>query len=318
MNFRTIVNTPDIPLKITHNDSIFMMGSCFTDNIALKLLRNKFNVLYNPFGIIYNPYSISKLFDRIINLDFPQENEYIKNGELWHHFDFHSEMSGLYKKEVIEKANILIKTTNNYLTNSKIIIITLGTSKIHNLLSNNSIVANNHKFPSSHFTKSKLNINQVVEALQRTINSIKSINPSTKFIFTVSPVRHIKDGIVENQRSKATLILAIEKLVNNTDSFYFPSYEIVQDDLRDYRFYKDDLVHPSKFAIDYIWEKFSDTFFDTNTKQLNIQIEKINKSLEHKPFNPDSEEYKSFLLKLNTKISELEKINPAINFKSLL
>jgi len=314
MKFRTDINPQKFPFEISHHDKIFMIGSCFTDNIAHKLLRYKFNVLYNPFGIIYNPYSISKIIDRVLKMDFPKSEEYFQHNNQWHHFDFHSEMSGPNKNEVIERVNILLKTTNNFILKSDIIFITLGTSIIHKLSSNNNIVANNHKLPSNDFIKSKLDIDQIFNSLSQTITKLKLINPDLKIIFTVSPVRHLRNGIIENQRSKARLILAIEKLVNKFDSFYFPSYEILQDDLRDYRYYNNDLIHPSDFAINYIWEKFSDTLFSEQTKNKLIQIEKITKSLEHKPFAKESIEYQTFSNKLKQKIVIFEKENPEIKF----
>lgn len=314
MKFRTQINDFNSSFKINHKDKILLLGSCFSDNIFDKLNKSKFNTLSNPFGIIYNPISINKIFNSVINLDFPLQRDLIQRDELWHHFDFHSEMSGIKSNEVLLRLKVLMNATKDFISKANYIFITYGTSTIHTRVDNNQIVANNHKFPSSFFAKSRLSIDQIVTSTTDTINKINELNSNAKIIFTVSPVRHIKDGIHENQISKATLLLAIDKLVNNIDTFYFPSYELLLDDLRDYRFYSKDLIHPSEIAIDYIWKKFSDYFFNTNTKQKITEIEKLTKALEHSPFNPNTKTHQDFLSNLQEKIKLFEKNNPEINF----
>ena len=314
MRFRTEIDKINIPVNICHQDKLVMMGSCFSENIAEKLIRYKFDVLCNPFGIIYNPVSISKIIDRAILQDYPGENELVQLNGLWHHFDFHGDMSGVFSGEVIKKSIIFLDNLKEYLASASTIFLTFGTSIVYKRNDTNEIVANNHKFPSGFFTKTRLDIEDIVDKVKNTIERIKSANPGINIIFTLSPVRHIKDGLIENRRSKAVLLLTIEKLLALDNCYYFPSYELLMDDLRDYRFYNEDLVHPSKEAIEYIWEKFSDTFFDNKTVKINDKIEKIRKSLEHRPLNPDSEAHKNFLSRLKKDISEFNKHYPELKF----
>ena len=314
MKFRTEIKNIDLPVDITHKDKLFLLGSCFAENIAEKLLRNKFETLFNPFGIVYNPVSISKIIDRVINLKYPLSEEFVMRDELWHHFDFHGDMSGQNINEVLDRIKRWIDFSREFIIKSNYIFLTFGTSIVYRRNDNDELVANNHKFPGDYFNKVRLEINEIVESISSSIDSIARINSKAKFILTISPVRHIKDGLIENQRSKAILQLAIEKLIDKTNVFYFPSYELLLDDLRDYRFYSSDLVHPSEEAMQYIWDFFSNTFFSKNTRRLNTQILKIVKSLEHKPFHENTESYKLFLSNLKKQITEFEMKNPEVSF----
>ena len=315
MKFRTEIKKEIFPFKITHNDKLILLGSCFTENISAKLWRYKFDILFNPFGTIYNPYSIAKILDRLINSLFIEDTELIKRGDLWHHFDFHGEVSGLVKQEVLDKINMLIRTGHEFLQNTEYIFLTFGSAIIYRRKDNGEIVANNHKFPADFFTKDRLKIDTIVSIYTNLISLLKAINPGIKVIFTVSPVRHIKDGLIENQRSKAVLHLAIEEIISLTkDTYYFPAYELMTDDLRGYRFYANDLVHPSEAAIEYIWEYFCSSYFDKNTVEIIEKIEKITKSLEHKAFYPQSESHKRFMEKLQKEIEDFKLQYPHIDF----
>ena len=314
MKFRTEIKNIDLPLEINHRHNLFLIGSCFSDNIAEKLAERKFNTLSNPFGILYNPVSINRAIERIIDNDFPAMSSFVQYDDIWHHFDYHGDMSGLYLEEVSKRIKIITEASLKFLESADYLFLTFGTSIVHKRLDNNQIVANNHKFPAAFFTKDKLSIDEIVDSTRLMIQKLKQLNPKLKTIITLSPVRHIKGGIIENQRSKATLNLAIEKLVNEEDVFYFPAYELLLDDLRDYRFYAKDLVHPSEAAIEYIWEKFSNTFFNESTLQLIDEIEKINKSLKHKPFNENTIKHKDFKRKLEQKIKTFKERNPGIEF----
>jgi len=314
MKFRTELEINKLPFNIYHEDKIFMIGSCFVENIAVKLSRYKFDILSNPFGIIYNPISISNIIQRIIENNIPHQNDFVKHNDLWHHFDFHSDMSGLFLEETILKITKWLEYSKSFLKESKYIFITLGTSIVYKRKEFNNVVANNHKFPSSYFLKSKLNIEEITNSLKNSINKIKTFNEGIKIIFTISPVRHVRDGLIENQKSKAALILAIDQLVDNDTIFYFPSYELLIDDLRDYGFYADDLIHPSKKAIDYMWEKYSQMFFNEVTLNKNKQIEKIVRSLDHIPIHQETKANKEFQKTLEIKIKQFKKNNPEINF----
>ena len=313
MKFRTEIKNIDIPLSITHKHKLFLIGSCFSDNISSKLNYFKFDTLSNPFGVLYNPLSINKIINNSIENRYPHNSSFVKRDDLWHNFDYHSDMSGEYLDEVSRRIKIISDATKDYLSSCDYLFITYGTAIVHKRNDTGETVANNHKFPADFFTKTRLNIEDITESTEDTINKIKEINPKAKIVFTISPVRHIRDGLVENQRSKAILQLAVEKLIDNKITFYFPSYELLLDDLRDYRYYAKDLVHPSESAIEYIWEKFSDTFFDNSTIQLNTEIEKINKSIDHRPFNENSNSYKDFIKKLDQRINQFHKDNPDIS-----
>ena len=314
MEFRTELSNINIAVTINHKDKLVMLGSCFSEHIASKLHRYKFDVLSNPFGIIYNPVSIAKIMQMAIKSHYPKKKDFIQYNGLWHNFDFHGDMSGINPNEAIRKSIIFLDNLRDYLTTSSTVFITLGTSIVYKRNDTDDIVANNHKFPADFFTKTRLEIPDIVNKLTQTITALKSINPKVNIIFTVSPVRHIKDGIIENQRSKSILLLSVEKLLSIENCYYFPSYELLLDDLRDYRFYSRDLVHPSETAFEYIMEKFSKVFFDKNTIEINKKIEKITKSLEHKPINPESKSHKIFESKLKNEIKEFQKKYPYINF----
>lgn len=314
MKFRTEIKNERAPFEINHKNNIFLLGSCFSDNISDKLQMNKFKSFSNPFGIVYNPISITKIITRIVNKNYPDEKEFRYRNELWHHFEFHGSMSGEFLNEVSEKVNIWIDHSHLLLKQADVIFITYGTSIVHHLIENNQIVANNHKFPADFFTKRRLEVKEISKSIEELIDLIHRFNSKVKIVFTISPVRHIKSGLIENQRSKAALILAVEETLKNNKLFYFPAYELILDDLRDYRYYNSDLVHPSSEAIEYIWEKFSETFFNEETIQKNTEIEKLMKSFEHKPFNLDSKSHQLFLKKLKEKVSVFCLKNPEISF----
>ena len=295
MNLKTQIKLQNYPISISHEDKILSIGSCFSENIGAKLKENKFDVLVNPYGIVFNPISISIAINECLEGKQYKESDLNKNGEIYFSYNHHGSFSGLDSKAVLNNINEKIKKGNEFLENSDVLILTLGSAWVYRRKQTNEVVANCHKVPTTEFTKELLSVSEVVEKLTDSINRIKSVNPSIKIITTISPVRHWKDGVVENQHSKATLHLALKELNEGfEDSYYFPSYEIMMDELRDYRFYGDDMLHPSELAIDYIWEKFGDSFFDTNTKELNKRISQLNKEKNHRPLNPESVDFKKF------------------------
>lgn len=314
MKFRTELGIEKSLFEINHSNKIMMLGSCFIENIADRLASYKFDVLKNPFGIIYNPFSLAENLNRIINAKKVAKDELVERNGIWHHFDFHGDMSDISVEKSIDKINANLEKANNFVKSCDFLFLTFGTSIVHINNSTGRIVANNHKFPASYFTKSRLAQEQIISRWKSTFEKLYTINPNVKIVLTVSPVRHIKDGIVENQRSKATLLLAVEKLVDAERVFYFPSYELMQDDLRDYRFYAKDLVHPSVEAVDYIWEKFCGTYFSEETMNLNKEINKISKALMHRPLYSQSQEYLDFREKLKEKILMFGKKHPQIDF----
>jgi len=293
-----------IPLKkesknlIDYNSKILLLGSCFSENIGKKLDYYKFRTTQNPFGILFHPKAIEKLILNAIDQKEYKENDLIFQNERFHCFDAHSDLSNSDKKEVLNQLNSAISSTNKSLKKATHIIITLGTSWVYKHIETNEIVANCHKIPQKQFVKEILSVDEITESLGTIISSLKSINKDVSIIFTVSPVRHLKDGFVENMQSKAHLLAGIHQLKNAN---YFPSYEILLDELRDYRFYAEDMIHPNKTAINYIWEKFIFTWFSDASLETISEIETIQKGLSHKSFDVNSTQHQAFLKNLSKK-----------------
>jgi hypothetical protein len=317
MNLQTEIKIPNYSFNLSHEDKIINFGSCFSENIGQKLQENKLDVCINPFGILFNPISVCKAINQCAENIKYTESDLNSNNEIQFSFNHHSRFSFLDKQEALKQISEGIEKGNSYLNNANVVIITLGTAWAYKLKETNEVVANCYKIPQNQFSKELLSVNEIVEALNESISNIKSINPAANIITTISPVRHWKDGVVENQQSKATLHLALKE-VNESNEYchYFPSYEIMMDELRDYRFYAKDMLHPSEVAIEYIWEKFGDSFFTKETKELNFRISQIKQGLSHKPFNSESENHKKFKKKLLSKIQEIELEFPYLNLSA--
>ena len=255
------------------------------------------------------------MIERIVNKQQFTENDIFYHNEFWHCFEVHSELSHPNKEEFLRNLNTLIELTHTQLTKSTHVIITYGTSWIYRNKSTKSIVANCYKVSQNQFEKELLSTQIIEESIQNTIETIQKINPNCHFILTISPVRHIKEGFVENQRSKAHLISAIHNLQNAShNSNYFPSYEIMMDELRDYRFYAEDMLHPSQVAIDYIWERFIGSQMEEAVYPIMEEVATIQKGLAHRPFNPSTSNHQQFLNKLNERIIKLKGLFPNIEF----
>ncbi len=314
MKLTTQVKIPESKISIEHKAPLTLIGSCFAESIGKKLEYHKFNICKNPFGIIYNPISLSKSLRRIIDNKIYSENELIHFNEKWLSLDHHGSFSELDKSKCLNNINNSIKLAHNHLKVTNTLIITFGSAWVYEYDSF-GIVANCHKIPAKEFTKRLLSVKEIIAAYEQIIESLKNFNPNLNLIFTVSPVRHAKDGLYQNNLSKSTLHLAVNYLIEqHQNCFYFPAYEIVIDELRDYRFYKDDLVHPTELAVDYVWEKFNDCFFDNETQQLNIEIAKIQSALSHKPFNTESEEYQKFTEKTQEQVTQIKVNYPFLDF----
>ncbi len=315
MNFRT-----QIPLKkqnnrrIDYNSKILLLGSCFSENIGNKFNYFKFKTTINPFGILFHPKAIECFLNRVIHQDFYAENDLIFNNEQFHCFDAHSSFSKTDKNFLLEELNSILEASLKQLSEVSHLFITLGTAWVYKHKKQNKIVANCHKVAQKEFDKNILSVSEILASLDNIEDSIKSINPGVKIIYTVSPVRHLKDGFIENQQSKSFLMSAIHQHTLKTNNVYFPSYEIMMDDLRDYRFYKSDMIHPNQVAIDYIWESFKSVWFCDSTLPVLKKVEKIQKGTLHKPFNKESIEYQKFLQNLNLQKQELRNQYPHIKF----
>lgn len=312
MNFTTKIDIPQNPNPIDYSSKIVSLGSCFAENMGDKFQYFKFQSTTNPFGIIFNPVSIEKIMDRVVNEVLFTEEDIFFHNERWHCFEVHSDLSHPDVTEFLANLNQILVQTKKQLQEVTHIIITYGTSWVYQNIDKKVIVANCHKVPQKQFTKELLSVKTIQESIENTTRLIQSINHNCNFIFTVSPVRHLKDGFVENQVSKAHLITAIYDILKESTVVppsgargIFPSYEIMMDELRDYRFYAEDMIHPSQVAIDYIWEQFKkSTIAETAYDAMEI-VESIQKSLEHRPFNPNSESHKKFESKLKEKITKL-------------
>ncbi len=309
MNFTTKIPIAKSDSPINYDSNIVSLGSCFAENMGEKFSYFKFQNVVNPFGIIFNPVSIENLVSRVVNNQKFTEQDIFFHNDLWHCFEVHSELSNSDKEIFLQNLNQILEQTNNQLTKSTHIIITYGTSWVYRNKSSQKIVANCHKVPQNQFDKEILSVETVSKSIQNTIDLIRKVNPNCLFIFTVSPVRHIKDGFVENQRSKAHLITAIQQILNPKSLFlnYFPSYEIIMDELRDYRFYAEDMLHPSQTAIDYIWVRFFENYISEENHSTMEEVCSIQKGLAHRPFNPDSDSHQKFISSINNKIISLQK-----------
>lgn len=313
-DFRTILPPVQSELKISHYDRTICTGSCFAENIGERLSRLKFPVLVNPFGIVYNPVSISQVLEKLITVELFHAEDLFENLGLWHSFSHHGYFSHPDKRTALKNINLSLQESRAFLEKTNRIIVTLGTANVFVLKKTGEIAANCHKVPGNEFERKRLSIKEVVNALGHTFEKLREESP-LQIILTVSPVRHLRDGLTENQRSKATLLLAVEELCRCLPFVhYFPAYEIVLDDLRDYRFYEEDMTHPNQTAIDYIWKYFEAAFFDEKTNQLCRQIAQLVTASKHRPIHPESTEHQAFLKKQLNEIRKLEEAFPALDF----
>lgn len=312
MNFFLHTPAKKSTINIAHQDAILLLGSCFTENIGEKLIHSKFNVNINPFGIIYNPISIANSLTRILNKELYTEQDLsVYNGKFFS-FDHHGSFSSFNQQACLAKINNEITCTHQHIQETKTIVITLGTAWVYENIETKKLVANCHKIPAKNFTKRLLTVDEIVRQFSALASKLKNIN----FVFTVSPVRHISDGLHENNISKSVLHLAIHQLTSqHKNCSYFAAYEMVIDELRDYRFFKEDMIHPTPQAINYVWDKFASTYFNEQTTQLNQRIEKLQQAVLHRPFDFESESHQKFIKQQVIQMQQLEKEFPFLNFE---
>ena len=316
--FRTEIKPERSIFEIDDQTSMVMMGSCFSDHIGGILQQYKFPVLLNPFGVLYNPSSIAQAILLAINNVPLEEKDLVRYNNHWHSFSFHGSFSDLDASRVLERGTIAIQKAHRSLKNANILFVTFGTSWVYQWIETGLIVSNCHKIPTSKFKRFRLSVHEIVTQWAELINRLCIFNPQLQIIFTVSPVRHLKDGFHENQISKSTLLLAIDELINqfgNERTAYFPSYEIMNDDLRDYRFYSTDMLHISEKAVDYIFEKFSAVYFSEKTIQQINDIEALLLLKNHRILSNNSIEIEKFVNSALKKINELELKYPNIKFE---
>ena len=317
--YYTKVNLGNWPWQIDYTTGTMLMGSCFSENIGAKLVYYKFPVDQNPFGIIYNPLTVAHSLKMALS-----GREYIKNdlfyhGGLYGSFDHHGRFSSTEEKDALLKMNEQLQKARCFLQKADFLIVTFGTAWVYRLRGSGRLVANCHRFPSSTFTRERLTSSAISNAMNEVLEQLTTVNPSIKVIFTVSPVRHWKDGAVENQLSKAILLLAVDAIIkhwNDGRCRYFPAYEIVMDELRDYRFYAPDLVHLNQMGMDHIWDKFQSLLFSEEVQQQMRVVGSVRKASEHRPFNRNTDAYQKFVQNNLKKIAEIAYKYPYINLMS--
>lgn len=305
--------------RISYSDKLFLVGSCFTEHIGRRLEELKFPVLQNPNGILFDPVSVSKSLNSYVDLKKYGKADLFYLNELWQSWNYHSIFSGMDAAEVIFNINQSQQKAHQHLKNADWLIITLGSSFSYMLTEKQQPVANCHRAPGQWFNKHLLRVEETTAALQESIEKLFVFNPTLKIIFTISPVRHIRDGVVENNRSKARLIEAVHSLIGQYDHiYYFPAYEIVIDVLRDYRFFDVDLVHPNYAATEFVFEKFQQSFINEDLQVLMEEIKKLSNGYKHKPFQPDTELHQAFLKNTLEKAKALQAKLPHLDFSKEL
>lgn len=311
MDFRTQITVQEKEPKIDYQSKVFLLGSCFVENMGEKLEFYKFQNLQNPFGILYHPAALETFLKRVANDYRYTSKDIFFSNERWQSFEAHSDLADPDPEVALHMLNDYLSRAGNFLKKSTHIIITLGTAWGYRHLQSAKTVGNCHKVPQKYFSKELFSIEKVESCLTGVLEALKKLKPGLQIIFTVSPVRHFRDGIIGNQRSKAHLITALHNLLGKEGAcenrpHYFPSYEIMMDDLRDYRFYDRDMLHPGPLAIDYIWEKFTAAWISPDALSTMSEVEAVQKGLSHRPFNPDSLAHKKFVEDLEKKIEKLK------------
>jgi len=294
MKFRTELSPKQSHTQIAYKDKLLFLGSCFADNMATYFEQRRFDCTSNPFGTLYHPVAISNAIQIAFEDDY--ECNPIETNELWASFDTHSSLNRYSQEDFIQNFRLKQKVLKDQLHKAQHVFITLGTAHVYRHLELDKIVANCHKIPQKEFKKELMPLEEIQTALQQSFDRILQVNPTANIILTLSPVRYLRDGFEDNQLSKSLLYVGIKECVSNSKHVsYFPSYEYIIDDLRDYRFYDKDLVHPHPTALDYVWDKLKSTYFDSRTLEILKRVDKINGRLQHKIFNPNTTNAKAFV-----------------------
>ncbi len=309
MTFNLRFDIPSSSQKITLDSKVITIGSCFSDVVGQKLFETKINTEVNPFGIVYNPSSIFKILNKSINNESIESDHFCETESRWMHYDFHSKNNDISKIVLKSTLETRLKTMGEKLLEADLLVITFGTSFAYQYLETKKYISNCHKMPANLFRKDLLHVKHICQEFEHFYKNIKDKNQRIKIILTVSPVRHTKDGTPENQVSKSILRAACHYLsIDFKDVMYFPAYEIMMDELRDYRFYANDMIHPNKLAEDYIFKRFADCYFDQELMDFTIKWSNIKKELNHKPFDEKSPSHQLFLKKLLKKLEEISQI----------
>lgn len=312
MHYSHIPKTPIHP-SVTYSKQLISLGSCFADQIGRKLVNHRFNIECNPFGIIYNPYTLCQQLRKSIDALPPSEEGFLVNDDIWYHHDYHSSVNGESQEQLQSKLTSLHNTMRTQLASADILILTLGSAMVYRHTESNQMVGNCHKVPQAQFTQEMLTSREITTRLSTTLAAIWDVNPDLQVILTVSPVRYLKDGAINNTRSKAQLITSTMLLEErHRQVSYWPAYEIFMDQLRGYRWVESDLVHPNAAAIDIIWEAFAESAMSEKTISILDRVKKINGQLSHRPFNPNSTSHLKFVHNLKAQITQFNSEYPEI------
>jgi len=314
MKLQTTLTIPKAQKAFGYRERLLFLGSCFAENIGAKARYYKFDATVNPFGILFHPIAVENVIEAAVQDKTFTEADVFELDGIWKSYDAHSDLNALSQLEAViqlQEAQAQLRTA---LLEASHIFITLGTAWVYEHLERGKIVANCHKVPQKHFRKRLLSAQEVEQSVSSICQLIDKLNPEAKITFTVSPVRHIKDGIVENTQSKANLLTAVHQVSAAQHTSYFPAYELMMDELRDYRFYAADMVHPSAQAIDYIWERFLDTYAFAKALETYAEVKTILQALAHRPFNAESEAHLVFVEKLEKRIAKLQGEFPVLRF----
>ena len=315
MNLTTPIHIDKSNYKINASSKILTIGSCFSEHMGHKLLDSHFVCSSNPFSTVFNPISTGNLLTRSITKKLFTPEEVDKHNDRHFIYDLHSFYDSTKLRDTLENANKSIRTAHDYLTDLDCIIITFGTSIGYHHIEQDRLVSNCHKLPNQQFERQFLDDELMYVSIYSAIDQLLEIRPNLHIIFTVSPVRHTKEGLVDNNISKSKLILLCNRLISKyNQASYFPSYEIMIDELRDYRFYKEDMIHPSQQAINIIWNRFTDVYFDSSAREKMSDFQKLNRAFNHRPFDPNSDGHKSFCTKQLVEISRLSQKYPEVGF----
>ncbi|MDQ1297408.1 MAG: hypothetical protein QG611_1390 [Bacteroidota bacterium] len=317
MEFRTTFRIPPSASKITYNDPAMFIGSCFATSIGKKFEAGHLPVMINPSGTVYNPVSVANTLQNITSGKIYRKEDLFQHNGLWLSFDHYTDFSSENAEKTISDINNRNKMAGIFLAGAHFLFITFGTARVFRWNKTGRIVSNCHKIPAARFTNELLRVNDIITLWNDQLERLHSSYPALKIVFTISPVRHWKDGAHGNQVSKSVLFLAIEELLKHPSCpAYFPAYELLMDDLRDYRFYDDDLLHPSSAAIDYIWNAFSECWLDPKTLDLWKEINKIRKAISHRINTDTGVEIKSFANKIISAIESINARHPEINLET--
>ena len=314
MKFRTEIKCSPASQQIDHQSKVVLLGSCFSEHMERKFDHFKFDSFSNPFGILFHPLAIEKAVEDCIAENYYTQDLLLKHNDSWLSLNHHSKFNHSDPEKTLTTINQHIEGAHTALKKASHVIITLGTAWIYTYNENGQTVGNCHKISQKKFTKSLLTSEEILKSLKGILKQIRGVNKEANFIFTLSPVRHLKDGFIENSLSKALLLTAIHEVAKDTGIYYFPAYEIMLDDLRDYRFYNSDMIHPNETAIDYIWDLFGSSWISESSIKLMTEIDEIQRSLAHRPFDAASQGHQNFLLALDAKINKLQLRHPQITF----